>query len=132
MPVYRNVAMLLLAASIFPAALTAGEVHYGGPSISRTLPSLGPAGDGRRMYLELNCYLCHGDNGAGAFGPNIQGAQLSDVTQIVVNGDAETGMPAFGKYVTTTDLKNITAYLNSIGTASEPKWFDWWYPHPVQ
>jgi mono/diheme cytochrome c family protein len=126
----RNVAMLVLALIIAPSALLAGELQFGRAGIPQSLPSLGPAGDGRRLYLELNCYLCHGDNGAGSEGPNIQGAEFGDVQETVTQGDPEAGMPAFGKYVTTTDLKNITAYLDSIGTTAEPKWFDWWVPHP--
>ena len=128
----RNVAMLVLASIIFPSVVSAGELQYGRAGIPQSLPSLGPAGDGRRLYLELNCYLCHGDRGAGAFGPNIQGAGLSDVQEVVMQGDPEAGMPAFGKYVTATDIKNITAYLASIGSASEPMWFDWWVAHPKQ
>ena len=39
-----------------------------------TLPNLGPAGNGRRKWVQFGCYLCHGSNGAGQFGPNIQHA----------------------------------------------------------
>jgi hypothetical protein len=35
-------------------------------------------------------------------------------------------MPSFKGCVTTTDVKNITAYLRSIGTDKEPTWLDWW------
>jgi mono/diheme cytochrome c family protein len=101
-------------------------------NVPRTLPNLGPAGNGRRLWVEYNCYLCHGSNGGGQFGPNIQQAESGDVSEAVTQGIPEAGMPSYGKYVTKTDITNLTAYLNSVGTANEPKWWDWWIPHPTE
>ena len=124
-------AAALAAATLAPNG-RAADLQYGRAAIPPKLPDLGPAGDGRRVYLELNCYLCHGDSAAGQFGPNIQHAEQGDINEAVKQGVPEAGMPTFGKYVTATDLTNIKAYLASIGTSKEPKWFDWWLPHPKQ
>jgi mono/diheme cytochrome c family protein len=121
-----------LATAMLALPARTAELQYGRAGIPPKLPDLGPAGDGRRVYLELNCYLCHGDNAAGQFGPNIQHAEQGDIDEAVKQGVPEAGMPTFGKYVTTTDLTNIKAYLASIGTAKEPKWFDWWLKNPKQ
>jgi mono/diheme cytochrome c family protein len=124
------IAYAALAAVLLLPPARAADLQYG--RAPRSLPSLGPVGDGRRLFIELNCYLCHGDRAAGQIGPNIQGAELGDVTEVLTQGSPEAGMPSFGKYVGTTDIKNITAYLDSIGTAKEPMWFDWWLPNPTQ
>lgn len=91
--------------------------------------TLSPAGEGRRLFLELNCYSCHGMSAQGGMGPNIQHAESGDVSEALIEGE-DSGMRSFSGYVTTTDINNITAYLQSIGTSSEPKFNDWWVPVP--
>ena len=130
---YLTMAAALVLAAQFPAGTplaAAADLQYGRAGIPPKLPDLGPAGNGRRKYLELNCYLCHGVRAAGQFGPNIQGAEQGDVSEALKQGEPEAGMPSFNKYVTSADISNITAYLASIGTSKEPMWFDWWKPHP--
>jgi mono/diheme cytochrome c family protein len=90
---------------------------------------LDAAGEGRRVFLKLNCYGCHGPFAGGAIGPNIVGAPRSEVEFNVLNGN-QGGMPSFKKYVDEMDIDNLTAYLASIGTADEPTWFDWWKKNP--
>lgn len=131
---------LMIASAGFTASAVAGSVQPSNGmrsrlpvrAVSATLPSLGPAGDGRRKYVELQCYLCHGNNGGGQFGPNIREGEIADLTEAVTSGVPEFGMPAYGKAVTKTDLSNISAYLKSVGTSSEPTWWDWWLPYPTQ
>jgi len=88
-------------------------------------------GEGRRIFLEFNCSACHGNTAGGAMGPNIKGAEQGDVQEAVLQGDAkEGGMPSFKGCATTTDVKNVVAYLRSIGTRNEPTWLDWWNAIP--
>ncbi len=96
---------------------------------SATAALLSPAGEGRRAYLKLNCYSCHGMFATGAMGPNIVHAEKGDVSEAVMQGQ-EGGMPSYKAYATTTDVNNLTAYLASIGTASEPVFMDWWKKNP--
>lgn len=110
----------------------AAELQYGRNGVTKPLPNLGPAGNGRRKWVEFQCYMCHGANGGGQFGPNIQQAEAGDVSEAVRQGIPEWGMPSYGKYATAADVANLTAYLHSVGTAKEPKWWDWWEPHPQQ
>ena len=124
---------VLAAALVMPAiAAQAADRQFAHPPVSRTLPDLGPVGDGRRLWVEFNCYLCHGPNGGGQFGPNIQHAEAGDLNEAVKQGIPEAGMPSYGKYVNATDLKDLVAYLNSVGTKKEPTWWDWWEPNPTQ
>jgi mono/diheme cytochrome c family protein len=92
---------------------------------------LGAIGEGRRAWLEFNCAGCHGNSAGGAMGPAIKGAEQGDVQEAVLQGDArEGGMPSFKGCATSTDVKNLVAYLRSIGTKSEPTWLDWWNLNP--
>ena len=118
--------VVLMASSGGAGAGEAPPVALGAQPIAALLP---PAGEGRRLFLKLNCYGCHGMRAAGGMGPNIVGAELRDVTE-VVQGGSELGMPAFRAYTTKTDLANLTAYLQSIGTPNEPMFVDWWQPIP--
>jgi mono/diheme cytochrome c family protein len=93
------------------------------------LTSLAPAGEGRRLYLALNCYGCHGMFAAGGMGPNIIGKERHDVSEAVLQGKDE-GMPSYRDQVDQTDITNLTAYLRSIGTANEPVFMDWWKKVP--
>lgn len=93
--------------------------------------NLGPAGEGRRLYLKLNCYGCHGMAAQGGMGPKIKGKERGDVAEKMLKGEGG-GMPSYSAYVTTTDINNIAAYLQSIGTSSEPVFNDWWVPVPTK
>ncbi len=123
-PALAVLALALLA----PRPGLANNVH----GVHAPFPTLGPVGDGRRAWLEYNCYGCHGNNAAGGMGPNIQHADGGDVSE-AMNGDAkEGGMRSFKGIAARKAAKNITAYLKSIGTKNEPTWLDWWNNQPGQ
>jgi mono/diheme cytochrome c family protein len=82
--------------------------------------------EGRKAWLKFSCYGCHGDNGGGGMGPNVRHEETGDVSE-AMNGDARgEGMRSYKGIATAIDAANIAAYLATIGTASEPKWHDWW------
>lgn len=91
--------------------------------------ALSPAGEGRRLYLKLNCYGCHGMTAGGGMGPLIAHAERGDLREAVLQGEDE-GMPSFSAYLNDTDIANLGAYLRSIGTPSEPTFRDWWKKVP--
>ena len=90
---------------------------------------LPPAGEGRRLFLSLNCYSCHGMHAGGGMGPKIAGAESGDVSEAVLQGE-EGGMPSYRKYVKSKDIKNLGAYLRTAGTPKEPVFMDWWVKIP--
>jgi len=96
---------------------------------SPILQLLSPAGEGRRKFLALNCYVCHGMFAGGAMAPAIAHAERGDVSEALLQGE-DAGMPSFKAYVTSTDIDNITAYLASIGGPNEPVFMDWWVKTP--
>jgi mono/diheme cytochrome c family protein len=114
----------------FVSALLLTGVAMAAPPAPALGPKLNAAGEGRRLWLELNCYSCHGMNAAGGMGPNIQHAEAGDVREAVMQGVPEGGMPSFKKYVKSKDISNLGAYLRSIGTKGEPVWVDWWNANP--
>ena len=80
---------------------------------------------GRRAYLRMNCYGCHGDYAqGGTMGPSIQGAG-GDVGE-AVNGDG--GMPSFTSALCPNDVTNLQAYLSGVKalqTSKTPQLLDW-------
>jgi mono/diheme cytochrome c family protein len=104
-----------------PAAAAESAPPPGGP--------LSMAGEGRRLFLKLNCYSCHGMGATGGMGPNIVHEERDDVREAVLNG-MEGGMPSFAAYVDEKDIRRLAAYLKSIGTDKEPFFNDWWVPLP--
>ena len=126
-------ALLALAAPLAQADHKAANLQVlraasAAPQATATLP---PEGEGRRLYLKLNCYGCHGISAAGGMGPNIVHAEAGEVSEVLREGEDE-GMRSYKSYVTTVDINNITAYLKSIGKPSEPKFRDWWVPVPTK
>jgi len=93
--------------------------------------TLSAAEEGRRAYMRLNCYSCHGDKGAGGMGPNISGAESGDVQEAVISG-AEGGMPAFKNYLCPNDISYLSAYLQVIGSKTAPTFKQWWIQNPTQ
>ncbi len=123
-------ALAFAAAAVSPGR--AAELRYGLNGVPAPLPDLGPVGNGRRIFMQYNCYGCHGGTARGEFGVNLVGEDIDDVTEAVTNGETYGGMPSFRKYLKQKDIENITAYLDSLGTKNEPTWYDWWVPYPKQ
>jgi cytochrome c551 len=121
---------LLLAASAGSTVAADASSRVAGPQPHPPHPDvLGPAGEGRRLFLAFNCYSCHGMAATGGMGPDIVGRDRATVASAVLLGRAG-GMPSFRQYVSQTDITNIAAYLNSIGTPEEPMFMDWWKLFP--
>lgn len=110
----------LLAAATVAAALA--------PALSHA--QLNAAGEGRRAWLRLNCYGCHGNNASGGMGPNIQHSEYGDVSEAMAGDAREGGMRSFAGIAKSNDAANIAAYLATIGTPQEPKFLDWWNAKP--
>lgn len=57
--------------------------------------------------------------------PNVQREGAGEARE----GSSE-GMPSYRRYLTDTDIKNLTNYLRSIGTTSESTFTHWREPVP--
>lgn len=102
-------------------------------SSSETGFDKGLAVEGRRKFLEMNCYICHGGRGGGGMGPNIRGHRPNDnrIADAVLNG-RPTGMPSFRALVSAQDVENLIAYIRSLRSNEEPVFTHWWELVPTR
>jgi cytochrome c oxidase cbb3-type subunit 3 len=81
-------------------------------------PIPGDVAMGKEVY-EINCSVCHGDNGEGDVGPAIGNpAMLSNASDAflryaIENGRDGTEMPSFKEDLTAQEIDNVTAFLRS-------------------
>lgn len=120
-----------IAATLIAATLLIVLSSSRMPAAAQSLSKLSPAGEGRRVFLQYNCYSCHGMRAGGGMGPNIVHAEAGDLREVVMEG-GEGGMPSYRNIATATDITNLIAYLSSIGTPNEPMFNDWWVPVPTK
>ena len=129
----KTLAQALAPLAVFALApLAAAAADSGWSVTAQGVPAAQPlnaAGEGRRLFLKLNCYGCHGMYASGGMGPNIARAERGDVAEAVLRGE-DHGMPSYRVYVSPRDIDNLAAYLASIGSADEPKFKDWWLKIP--
>ena len=83
----------------------------------------GDATNGKRLFMEKNCYYCHGTTGQGGR----DGARL---TATALNADGliryvrkpAGAMPAYTeKLISDQELRDVLAYLKSLPAAKAPK-----------
>jgi cytochrome c551 len=104
-----------------------------GMLLSVTVASaLGPAEEGRRVYLRENCYGCHGGRAGGGMGPQFRSDRpdAGDVGEVVRKGDGG-GMPAY-PHLTAQDISNLSAYFRTLRTKAEPTFTHWWEAVPTR
>jgi cytochrome c oxidase cbb3-type subunit 3 len=82
-------------------------------------------GEGKRLYAAYNCAPCHGVNGGGAIGPAliddkwIYGARAEQIYATISQGRPD-GMPSFGGHVTTQQIWQLVAYVQSMSGQVAP------------
>lgn len=91
---------------------------------AQTAPNTaGNATNGKRIFMEKNCYYCHGTTGQGGR----DGARL---TNTALNADGliryvrkpAGAMPAYTeKLISDQELRDVLAYLKSLPVAKSPK-----------
>lgn len=67
-----------------------------------------------KATFESTCSTCHGLDGGGAMGPNIQGIPftlgMAATTNVIKNG-MSGGMPAFGSQLSSMQIQHVVQYL---------------------
>ena len=83
--------------------------------------------NGQKVFISNNCQSCHRQDGGGnAVGPNltdtywIHGGSIKNIFQTIKNGVVEKGMPAWGKVMSPTDVRDVAFYVMSL-QGSNPK-----------
>jgi mono/diheme cytochrome c family protein len=86
--------------------------------------------EGRRLYLEFNCYSCHGIHALGGIGPNIQLVDDVNTGEAVLGGEPG-GMISYKKWFNAARIADMAAYLAVAGTNQEPTFLNWWQVKPL-
>ena len=67
------------------------------------------------------CLACHGDKGQGIVGPNLTDdfwlhgdGRLEEISEVVINGVAEKGMPPWGSILTPEEIRDVSAFIHSL------------------
>ena len=83
---------------------------------------------GRELFIENNCYSCHGGLAGGAMGPSLRdttwkyGGTDSMIYHTIHDG-RPMGMPAWGGTLDDTQIEALTTYIHSLRTRAEPQFF---------
>jgi putative heme-binding domain-containing protein len=107
-------AFILLSTGVVASVLRAS------PGAAQDSPIPNPTAEdlqqGKQTF-ETRCSTCHGLDGGGAMGPNIQGIPFrlgaNAVADVIKNG-MSGGMPAFGGQLNAAQIKQVIAYLLSL------------------
>lgn len=108
----------IFALILFSGGLAA-SVLRAGPKAAQDSPVAKPAAEdlpGKQVF-EARCSTCHGLDGGGAVGPNIQGVPFRlgvDVVKNIIKNGMSGGMPAFAGQMTDPEIQQVVAYLLSL------------------
>jgi len=76
---------------------------------------------GKAVFTSMNCKQCHGEGGGGnSIGPNLtdeywlHGGGIKNVFNTINKGVVEKGMPAWGKSMSPTDVRDVAFYVLSL------------------
>lgn len=95
------------------AALALGLVACGGKEgrVEEVLALEGDATNGAEVYA-VNCAGCHGADGGGGSGPNIQGEDSEEeVASVVLEGEDE--MPSYDGDLTDQEIADFVAFVTT-------------------
>lgn len=83
--------------------------------------------NGKKVFMSNNCQQCHrADGGGNAIGPNltdaywIHGGAIKNIFQTIKTGVVEKGMPAWGKVMSPTDVRDVAFYVMSLQGSNPP------------
>jgi cytochrome c oxidase cbb3-type subunit 3 len=81
--------------------------------------------EGRRLFVWMNCYGCHGGNAGGGMGPSLRdvdwiyGGSDQEIFNSIAEGRAH-GMPAWGTKLPADQIWKLVAYIQCLGLDCEP------------
>jgi mono/diheme cytochrome c family protein len=83
---------------------------------------------GRYLFVEYNCYTCHGGLGGGGMGPSLRdtiwkyGGTTQQIHASIADG-RPLGMPPWKDMLSDSQINDIVVYIESLRTSEEPKFF---------
>jgi cytochrome c oxidase cbb3-type subunit 3 len=85
----------------------------------------GAMGEGRVLFVQFNCYGCHGGRAGGGMGPSLRdpewlyGDSDPQIFSSIAEGRSQ-GMPAWGTKLNQEQIWKLVAYIKSLRTPQEP------------
>jgi cytochrome c oxidase cbb3-type subunit 3 len=86
--------------------------------------NLGAIGEGRWLFVRMNCSGCHGGRGGGGMAPSLRdvdwiyGSTDAQIFSSIMQGRAH-GMPAWGTMLPQDQVWKLVAYIKSMRTPFE-------------
>jgi mono/diheme cytochrome c family protein len=86
------------------------------------------AKQGRQLFINYNCYGCHGGLAGGAMGPSLRdttwkyGRTDSAIVASIRDG-RPGGMPSWRSTIPDTGIARLLVYIRSLRTSAEPTFF---------
>jgi putative heme-binding domain-containing protein len=89
---------------------------------TRSAAGAGDLSAGQKVF-DAQCAWCHGTDGVGGTGPNLQGrlrhaTDLKSIVEIITSGIAGTEMPSFRSPLTERSIRQTAAYVVSLSRAA--------------
>lgn len=108
----------ILGLALLSSGLAASPLHAAAKAAQDSPAANPPADDlqGKQAF-ETRCSTCHGLDGGGAMGPNIQGIPFrlgADVVANIIKNGLSGGMPAFAGQMSDAQIQQVVAYLLSL------------------
>lgn len=81
-------------------------------------------GEGRQLFVHMNCSGCHGSHAGGGMGPSLRdvdwiyGSTDAQVFSSIAEGRAH-GMPAWGTKLNEDQIWKLVAYIKTLRTPNE-------------
>jgi cytochrome c oxidase cbb3-type subunit III len=82
------------------------------------------AGQGKQLFMRMNCAGCHGDHAGGGMGPSLRdvdwiyGTTEAQIFSSIAEGRAH-GMPSWGTKLNEDDIWKLVAYIKTLRTRNE-------------
>lgn len=101
-------------------AKAALEQQVSEQSLSQVMADAASLAGGKEVFIS-KCAACHKEDGGGLIGPNLtdnywihgKGA-LMDIYVVIDEGIAAKGMPAWGRQLSPTELRQVVAYVGTM------------------
>ena len=113
------------AAELAPVGPIPGPRPEAGATSNPATSEKATPAEGRRLFLQFNCYGCHGGRAGGGMGPSLRdpdwiyGNSPGNIYSSISEGRGK-GMPAWGPRLPERQIWQLVAYIRSLGTDDEP------------
>jgi len=124
MTAIRRFAIAALVIVLYAAGASVRPAFAGSPQDTKAVQLSPEQLDSGKKTFEATCSTCHGLDGGGAMGPNIQGIPFRlgvDAVANVIKSGMPGGMPAFSSQLDAQQIQQVVGYLLTLTHKDEGK-----------